>query len=342
MARRWHSHRKLGSSPVIRYRRKGGVRAESAAVHQVISYLAALLAAVTNATSNALNRKAAREAPRLAQFRLRLIADLLHRRAWLAAAGLMFLSFVFSAVALGTGQLAAVQLLIILELPMTLIIGARILQGHVTAQEWAGTAAMTAGVIGLLVLLDPQPGPSRAVGLMQWILGSAVNAGAIGALLLAARAYRGPARRATLLGAASGLGYGLTAVYTKGFAARFADGGVPAVISSWQLYACAAAGIVSFWLLENAYHAGPLAAAQPGITLADPLVATTWAVFVFGEPVRTGSVLAPPAAALIAGAAALIRSPRLQALQAGGTGREGAPARRRERHGRPVNAAGRR
>jgi drug/metabolite transporter (DMT)-like permease len=311
----------------------------------VISYLAALLAAVTNATSNALNRKAAREAPGRDQFRLRLISDLLHRKAWLAAISLMFLSFVFSAVALGTGQLAAVQLLIILELPMTLIIGARILHGHITAQEWARTAAMTAGVIGLLVLLDPRPGPSRAVGPMQWILGSAVSAGVIGILFLAARAGRGPARQAALLGAASGLGYGLTAVYTKGFTRRFADGGVPAVISSWQLYTAGAAGIVSFWLLENAYHAGPLAAAQPGITLADPLVATTWGVFVFGEPIRTGPVLVLlvlPAAALIAGAVALIRSPRLQALQADGTGQGSGPAGPRERRDGPVKAAGRR
>ena len=220
------------------YRRKGAVRADSAAGHKVISYLAPLFAAVTNATSNALNRKAAREAPGLDQFRLRLITDLLHRRAWLAAIGLMFLSFLFSAVALGTGQLVSVQLIIILELPMTLIIGARILRVHLTAQEWVGTAAMTAGVIGLLILLNPEPGPSRAVGPMSWILGSAVNAGVIGALFLAARAHRGPARQAALLGAASGLGCGLTAVYTKGFVGRFADGGVTAVISSWQLYAC--------------------------------------------------------------------------------------------------------
>ena len=61
----------------------------------MISYLAALLAALTNATSNALNRKAACEAPGRAQFRFRLITDLLHRRAWLAAIGLMFLSLVF-------------------------------------------------------------------------------------------------------------------------------------------------------------------------------------------------------------------------------------------------------
>lgn len=139
---------------------------------------------------------------------------------------------------------------------------------------------------------------------------------------LLAHTHRRPAAHAALLGAASGLGYGLTAAYTKGFTARFAHGGIAAVMSSWQLYTCAVAGIASWWLLENAYHAGPLAAAQPGITLADPLVATTWGVFIFGENVRTGPVLfllALPAAALTAGAVALIRSPRLQALQADGT-----------------------
>jgi hypothetical protein len=140
--------------------------------------------------------------------------------------------------------------------------------------------------------------------------------------------------RAALLGIASGRGYGLTAAYTKGFTARFAGGGVAAVVSSWQLYACAAAGLTSLWLLENAHHAGPLAAAQPGITLADPLVATTWGVLIFGEDVRGGPVLTLlvlPAAALTPGAMALIRSPRLQAPQAADT--DGAAA------GRPVAEA---
>lgn len=111
----------------------------------MISYLAALLAAVTNATSNALNRKAAREAPGRDQFRLRLISGLLHCKAWLAAISLVFLSFVLSAVALGTGQLAAVQLLIILELPMTLIIGARILHGPPAGQRERHDGPVKAG-----------------------------------------------------------------------------------------------------------------------------------------------------------------------------------------------------
>jgi hypothetical protein len=44
MAHRWHSHRRLGSSQVIRLPPERGVRAESATVHEVISYLAALIA----------------------------------------------------------------------------------------------------------------------------------------------------------------------------------------------------------------------------------------------------------------------------------------------------------
>jgi len=55
-------------------------------------------------------------------------------------------------------------------------------------------------------------------------------------------------------------------------------------------------------------------------------------VFVFSEPIRTGPVLVllvVPAAALIARAVALIRSPRLQALQADGTGPGGTAVGRR-------------
>jgi len=71
-------------------------------------------------------------------------------------------------------------------------------------------------------------------------------------------------------------------------------------------------------------------------------------VFVFGEPVRTGPVLVllgVPAVALIAGAVALIRSPRLQALQADGRrrgdapGTAGAAGAAGEGSGVPVNIA---
>jgi hypothetical protein len=97
--------------------------------------------------------------------------------------------------------------------------------------------------------------------------------------------------------------------------AEFNIGGVGGVLSSWQLYSCGGAGLISTWLLQNAYHAGTLAAAQPGITLPDPVVATLWGTVAFGEQVRHGWILllaALPLAAMTIGVLALSRSPAWQ------------------------------
>jgi drug/metabolite transporter (DMT)-like permease len=263
-----------------------------------------------------LNRKATREEPEEAEFRPRLILDLLRRRVWLAAAAIMLLSFVLGAAALGTGQLATVQILIILELPMTLIGAAKFLGSRLGIREWAAIAGMTGGVIGLLVCLDPRSGPVLPITAAEWIAGSAATAGPAVFFVVMARRTRSPAGRAALLGLATGLGYGLAAAYTKGMTRQFAADGIFGVLASWELYAAAGAGIWATWLLQNAYHAGRLAAAQPGITFLDPAAATAWGIAVFGEQVRGGAVLvlaAVPAIALVASVLMLSRSPALRA-----------------------------
>lgn len=277
----------------------------------MISYVLAFLAATVNAVGDVLNREASRQAPRNLAFRLSLFADLLHRPAWLTAAAMMLASFVLAAAALGTGQLAAVQLVVILELPLTMVGSAWYLGGRLPARDWVAICLMAAGVASMLALLHPRPGDARGVSAVIWLTGSAVNAAVVAGFYLLARAQRRPAVRAAFLGVASGCGYGLTAAITKGMAAQYAAGGVGAVLSSWQLYACGAAGLVSTWLLQNAYHAGTLAAAQPGVTLADPLVATLWGTVAFSEPVRHGEILvlvALPLAAITMGVLVLSRS----------------------------------
>jgi hypothetical protein len=72
------------------------------------------------------------------------------------------------------------------------------------------------------------------------------------------------------------ISYALPAAYTKGMADQSNEGGISAVFSSWEPYACVAAGLVSVWLLQNAYEAGPMTASQPGITLVDPVISTLW------------------------------------------------------------------
>jgi drug/metabolite transporter (DMT)-like permease len=300
----------------------GSERSTGAAV---ISYVFALLGAIANATGNVLNRKASRDEPAEDRFSLRLVTDLLRTPTWLAAVGFMTLSFILAGVALATGELASVQFIVILELPLTLIGGSWMLGARLGRREWAAVVAMTAGVLGLLAILDPRPGSSSAVPPILWILASAANGGALIAVYLAARAQPIPAVQAALLGVAAGLGYGLTAAFTKGFADLYSVGGLAAIFSSWQLYACVSSGLTSVWLLQNAYNAGTLAAAQPGITLVDPVISTCWGVLVFGENVREGPILwltALPLIALCAGAVMLSRSPVLHATQ-GRAGAEG-------------------
>jgi drug/metabolite transporter (DMT)-like permease len=287
----------------------------------MISYFLAFLGAVANASGNVLNRKASRDEPAQVQFKLRMFADLVHRKAWLSAVALMTTSFIFASAALGTGELASVQLVIVLELPMTLIGGSILFGTHLRIRDWAAVAAMTGGVISLLALLDPkQGGPTPHPAPYLWILGVAANGGAIVALYVAARAHPNNNARAALLGLACGFSYGLTAAFTKGFADQFSHGGVVKVLSSWQIYATITAGLVSVWLLQNAYEAGPLAASQPGITLVDPVISTLWGVVVFGEQVNRGALLALTPLPLLAVAAAVVvlsRSPVLHMTQTG-------------------------
>jgi hypothetical protein len=150
---------------------------------------------------------------------------------------------------------------------------------------------LTGGVIGLIVCLDPQSGPAPKITPTQWIISSAATGGPVLVFFLLARRTQRPDRRAALLGIATGPAFGLASAFTKGMTGQFSAGGITAALASWQLYAAGVAGITATWLLQNAYHAGRLAAAQPGITLADPAISTAWAIVVFGEQVRGGLFL---------------------------------------------------
>src|SRR5271168_1879258 len=145
----------------------------------MISYFLAFLAGLVNATGNVLNRKAAKDEPDQAEFRLKLITDLLHRRIWLAAVAMMIVSFALASAALGTGQLASVQLVVVLELPMTIIGGSLLFRTPLSARTWIAIGLLTAGVIALLALLDPKAGPPQTIAPITWIIMSAANIGAL-------------------------------------------------------------------------------------------------------------------------------------------------------------------
>src|SRR6185437_1508459 len=90
--------------------------------------------------------------------------------------------------------------------------------------------------------------------------------------------------------------------------------GIGVLFTSWELYAMIAAGALGMFLVQSAMNAGRLIAAQPGLTLSDPIVSILWGVLVFGERVRSGwYVFLAVISGLVMAAAvvALARSPLL-------------------------------
>ncbi|MGH9106319.1 MAG: DMT family transporter [Acidimicrobiales bacterium] len=288
----------------------------------IVSYGFAILAAVSNAGSNVLQRKANSEEPPERSFSLRLIWDLVHSKAWWLGIGFVTSSFLFQAVALGTGELAAVQPIIVFELPLTMVAGKLFLGSEMHLREWGAIALLTAGLGGLVGFLDPHGGTSSA-SIVKWLAGAGGTALLIAVAVVAGLKHRGQVR-AGLFGAAAGVTFGLTAAFMKSTTGEVSRG-LGDLFTSWQPYAMMAAGALGLFLVQNALQAGRLVAAQPGISLLDPFTSIAWGVIVFDERANGGLFLVLAglsATAMAAGAVLLSSSPVLQRSQQAGSPRE--------------------
>ena len=274
----------------------------------MLGYLLAVLTAATNAASNVLQRRADREQPAESSFSLRMIGDLLHRRDWVLGVSAVIVSFLLQAAALHVGTLAAVQPIVILELPMTLIGASAVLHARTRRREWAAAALLTTGVAAVVGGLTPTGGSPR-IAPLGWVVGLAVTLAVVAALVVTGMRLAGE-RRGALLGAATGVMFGLTAALMSA-ATQALTSGPAALFASWTTYAMAAAGIGAMYLMQNALQSGRLVAAQPGITLLDPVTSILWGTLAFGERVSGGigvAIAVLGAASMVAGAVTLSRS----------------------------------
>lgn len=280
------------------------------------AYALAVLAACANAVANVLQRRADRDQPPDLAMRPRLLLVLLRHPVWLAGMGLTIASFLLMATALGLGRLSAIQPIVVIELPLTLVGAAVIFGARMTRRDWLASGAVTLGVAGLVGFLAPDGGSGGRASGLEWVLASSA-AGAVVAVLVVAAVTRTEtgvdARRPALLGVAAGVSFAASAAYMKGMTAAY-DRGIVGILGAWQTYAMVVAGVVGIFLIQNAYQSGPLLVAQPGITLTDPTVAIVWGVIVFGEHTRGGVflLLAALSALVLAGGTVLLaRSPLL-------------------------------
>jgi drug/metabolite transporter (DMT)-like permease len=198
-------------------------------------------------------------------------------------------------------------------------------------RAWLGVLGMVAGLVIVLAAAAPHGGRAAAHPISLALTIASVL-GLIALIVMAAMRAEG-SPRAAAFGVAAGAGFALTAALMKQAMSHFEAGGIVTIFTTWQLYAMAACGGFSLFLWQNALQAGTLVAAQPAITLSDPVLSMLIGVMAFGERVRLGGWLALAifgALLIFAGSLELSRSPLVT-----GEARQQRPLERASRETQP-------
>ncbi|GAA0428491.1 hypothetical protein Acor_71310 [Acrocarpospora corrugata] len=231
------------------------------------------------------------------EFSLRV---LLRRPRWLLGGAAITVGGALHIFALSLGPLTVVQPMGVASLLFALPIAAALHGRRPGRSELAAAAAVSAGLIGLVLMVPKSTAPPHLTGAD----GTAMLAGAaLTALVCWAVAGRvNPAPRTALLAVAAGVMYGVTATLIR----VLVEG------TSWDLWLLAAIplpALAALMLLQRAYAIGHFAVAFAALQVSDPLTAVTFGALLLGEPLPANGLAATAAALLAAaGTVALART----------------------------------
>ena len=135
----------------------------------MVSVLFALLTALANGLASVLQRMAAKTAPADRALHLSLFSYLIRHKVWLAGIGLVVVAAVCQAVALGTGPIALVQPIFIIELPFTLLVASKLAHRKLPRMAWWAVGLVTVSLGGGLAAAAPSGGTTQAP-LNVWIV----------------------------------------------------------------------------------------------------------------------------------------------------------------------------
>jgi drug/metabolite transporter (DMT)-like permease len=255
-----------------------------------VVYLLAAACALSNALASVLQRMGVEDAPDADTLKLSLITHALRRGVWLLGFAFIVVTFLLQIVALHLGSLSQVQPILTAELLFLVILLATWFRFRVGWREWFGCVAAAGGLAGFLIFAQPGGG-NDVPTTFEWIVAGSLCGGV--ALLATLSALQGPRWwRATAFGVAGAVGFAFTASLTKTMSDYIATDWVH-MFSHWQTYAVAVCGVLSLFLTQNAFHAGPIAASQTALVLVDPLASIALGIGLFGDSLRTAGAYGP-------------------------------------------------
>jgi hypothetical protein len=265
--------------------------------------LVAVLAAALLGVSGVAQRRGM-STPSSAGARRGLLAGLLTSAWWwigtLASIGGLALQF----LALTLGSLVVVQTTMVSSIAATTLAEWLLLGRRPGLGGWVGTALTVSGLVGILAALSPTTATAATPGAVAMAVLGGIGLAGVAVASLRARWRSGGG---LLLAAATGLGYGITAVALKSVGVELASGW-SAPLTHPAVWVATLLGPASVLLSQHALHrARRVAAAVSLIVVIDPVVGLLAGVTWFGERVATTptalALAATSAAAVVAGIA---------------------------------------
>jgi hypothetical protein len=276
-----------------------------------------LVAALLVGAGLVLQQSAAEQAPKSYFLHLRLIADLLRRRRWLAGIGIMTAGEILSAWTIGNLDLYVAEPLLSTSLIFALLVATPLTGQRPRKSELIGAVLLASGVAALS-LSRSVSAPSASFGSVGY-WPAAAGIAAVAFCCVRAGWRRHGQQRALLTGTAAGLVFGISDALTRGTLLILASHGVVAALTSWPAYSLAGATLLALWLMESAFNAAPLHASLPAITAAEPVVGILLGIIVFGDDLRIspGAIALQAAGfvALIGGVILVARAPVLSGIK---------------------------
>jgi len=211
---------------------------------------------------------------------LRSFAALLRSFWWLFGSIALLVGYAVQAVALDHGRLAIIQPLLVTTVVFALPLGYWFTQQDVGRREILGAAVVVAGLALFAIFGSPSSGNDDAPN-DEWAIALTVIVVVCAGLLVLARRAEG-SREAAFYGIVSGILFGASACLVKPTIETLHEG-IPEVLSSWEFYAMAIAGIAAFALQQVSLSSGFLATSVATVSTANPIVSVLIGTLLFDE-----------------------------------------------------------
>jgi drug/metabolite transporter (DMT)-like permease len=280
----------------------------------VLGIVAAMIASTLYSLGIALQAYDAKRAPQEDHLRPALVLGLIQRARWMLGTGLSVLGFPFQVTALLLAPLVVVQPALAFGLVVLLVLAERMLGEHSGRYEYLAMAAILLGVLGAALCAPPSSTHHTSQELTITLVLVGLAALSLLPYLLSALGHQWP--ELAMLGA--GMAFGWSAVATKLASDDLHNGHLlPAAL--WAL-STAAASIVGVLSEMSSLQARPAIQVAPVVFVTQTAVPLVLGPLLLGESFSHtpagGVPLALSLAVLVAGAAALARSPLLLAVMA--------------------------